>query len=358
VVGSAATGSSGGALALNGLFPIGVFQQPVSNFAGWKARGINTVTVIPADTDLDAWAQAADQAGLYQIRGPRPDTATDLADKWLLALNQTDEPDGINSQVPASQLQKIYTAWKTTMPERSVYINLVGALNQYDISGACADKTYRDSCPSGDSWYAHYVAAADWISGDRYPVNSGEPLAEIGSMVDHLRQLAGDKPTFAFIETGDYDTTDRNPGPTADQLRDEVWSAIIHGVRGIWYFPERVTPTFDYDVTPDPVAAELTRQDALITKLSAVLQTTIDPGGLSAKPPSSLEAGWRSVPGAKYVFVLNQTDRTVDNQFIKLTGVGNATQASVYDENRAVDISRGGITDSFAPYAVHIYQIP
>ena len=36
----------------------------------------------------------------------------------------------------------------------------------------------------------------------------------------------------------------------------------------------------------------------------------------------------------------------------------SAASATVYGENRTVPISGNTITDSFGPYAVHIYRVP
>jgi hypothetical protein len=178
----------------------------------------------------------------------------------------------------------------------------------------------------------------------------------IGQEVTQLRQLAGSRPVFVFIESGAFAAG--NPVITPDQFRGEVWEAIIHGARGIFYFPVQVTPHFKYDVTPPAVAAEMTRQDATITKLAGVLQGTINPRPVSATAPSPLQVAWRSSAGHSYFFVLNLSPTAVSHQTIALSGIGSATSATVYGENRTVPISSNTITDNFGPYAVHIYQVP
>ena len=159
-----------------------------------------------------------------------------------------------------------------------------------------------------------------------------------------------------FIESGAYAAG--NPVITPSQFRGEVWEAIIHGARGIFYFPVRVTPHFSYDVTPPAVAAEMTRQDATITKLASVLQGTINPSSLGASAPAPLQVAWRSSAGHSYFFVLNLSPRAVSHQGIRLRGIGSAASATIYGENRAVPISGSTITDNFGPYAIHIYQVP
>ncbi len=56
--------------------------------------------------------------------------------------------------------------------------------------------------------------------------------------------------------------------------------------------------------------------------------------------------------------VLNLSPPAGSHQTIALSGIGSATSATVYGENRTVPISSNTITDNFGPYAVHIYQVP
>jgi hypothetical protein len=335
--------------SLTSFFPIGVYVQPTSNFALWKSRGINTLVDVPSGNSEPAWDAAAIQDGLYEIRAPASSPASDASDKNLLAWAQPDEPDGIDSQVPYSTIQSTYATWKAIDPSMNVYINFVGDLNQYDLT----------TNESGIAWYQKYAAGADWISADKYPVNEGEGnnIGIIGTTVDTLHEIAGTKPVFAFIESGNYNTTDGYPTITAPQFNGEVWDAIIHGVRGIWYFPEQITPSFAYDVTPAAVATQMTSDDATITALSSVLQGTINPTSIGATVSSPLQVAWRSASGQDYFFVLNVSASTENNQTINLSGIGSATSATVYGENRTVPITNDTITDSFAPYAVHIYEV-
>jgi hypothetical protein len=349
--GSTASGApvlNGGSVALAHLFPIGAYVQATANFELWKSRGINTMVVVPDGNSEKAWNKAAIRDGLYEIRAPASNPAGDVGDKNLLAWALPDEPDDVTSQVPYAKIQRTYRAWKRIDPRVPVYINFNGQFNQHDVK----------TDASGNSWYHQYVKGANWIASDLYPVNNGEgnDLGVIGQEVTQLRQLAGSKPVFVFIESGAFDS--QNPVITPDQFRGEVWEAIIHGARGIFYFPVQVTPNFKYDVTPPAVAAQMTRQDATITKLAGVLQGTINPPSLGATAPSPLQVGWRSSAGHSYFFVLNLSHTALDHQTIALSGTGPAASATVYGENRTVPISNNTITDNFGPYAIHIYQVP
>jgi len=132
----------------------------------------------------------------------------------------------------------------------------------------------------------------------------------------------------------------------------------VHGARGLWFFPEQISPTFVFDATPANVAAEMTTQNATITALASVLQGVLNPPGLSASVAAPLDAGWRSASSGSYFIVVNLSGNTHNASSIALTGIGAAVSATVYGEARSVPISGNAISDDFAPYAVHIYVLP
>jgi len=333
---------------LRDFFPIGVWVPPPYAYATWQARGANTMVGI--GFDLEGSIAQANTLGLHMIREPRANPADDANEPLLLGWAQPDEPDGIYSQIPYAQIQSTYAGWKSIAPNRPVFINFVGDLNQYDLV----------TSESGNTWYMKYVQGADWICADKYPVNQGiTNFAVMGQTMDHLQTLAGTKPIFAFIESSDFDTTDAFPGPSPAQLRAEMWEVIVHGARGIWFFPERITPTFLFDATPANVVTEMTQQNATITALATVLQGDMNPAPVSAHVVAPLDAGWRVAAASGYHFiVVNLSGSTLNAQTITLTGIGNAASAGVYGEARSVPITGGAIHDDFAPYAVHIYTLP
>ena len=330
---------------LQNFFPIGVWVPPDYSYASWQQRGANTMVGI--GFDLAGSIATADSLGLHMIREPQPNPADDADETLLLAWAQPDEPDGIYSQVPYTTIQATYASWKGVAPNRPVFINFVGDLNQYDLV----------TSESGDAWYEKYVAGADWICADKYPVNEGiTDLGVMGATMDHLQALAGNKPIFAFIESSDIDTTDGNPGPSAGQLRAEMWEVIIHGARGIWFFPEQIAPSFLFDTTPDSVVTEMTAQNATITALASVLQGALDPPELHAAVATPLDVGWRDTPAAGYFIAINLSGATHNSASVAISGVDGAT-AVVYGESRSLAVGGGTITDDFAPYARHIYRV-
>ena len=333
---------------LKDFFPIGVDFQHPRDFERWRRRGVNSLVRNPFAVDVNTWADAADAAGFMQIRPPRVPASADVGNPWLLAWMYRDEPDLVAHQIPTSELDNQYDEWKAIDPHRNVLVNVTGSMNQHDV----------DTGEGGDEWYATYFATADWVSGDIYPVNRGRPLTIVGDMVDRMQSIVDyQKPVFAVIEASDYDTTNEGGAPNADQFRAEVWHAIIHGVRGIWYLAVQVEPNFVYDAVPEEVATAMPELHRRITGLQEVLQGPIDPPELDAHVDGPLEVAWRLDESSAYFIVLNLSDEARADEVIELDGIGTATRATVYEERRTIAITDGAITDDFGPYEAHVYHV-
>ncbi len=137
-----------------------------------------------------------------------------------------------------------------------------------------------------------------------------------------------------------------------------MWDAIIHGAKGVIYFPQRVGATvFMNDNTPANVVAEMTKQDALIASLGAVINTGNDATDnrvtISGSP--DLEGTWRTLNGKQYLFVLNMSSQTLTNLSFSTTGLDKLQELAVYNELRTENVAGGNITDTFTPYQLHVY---
>ena len=98
----------------------------------------------------------------------------------------------------------------------------------------------------GDS--REYPKGCDIASFDIYPA-SHEKKEIAGNLwyvpqgVDRLRSWTdGRKGVCCCIETTRISNPDRKPTP--EQVRSEVWMALIHGARGIIYFAHQFKPKF------------------------------------------------------------------------------------------------------------------
>ncbi|MGD0310823.1 MAG: RICIN domain-containing protein [Acidimicrobiales bacterium] len=326
---------------LSTFFPIGVETQTnddsvtTCDFECWKNRGINTLVNVPVGADEADWDFSARLDGLKEIRPPSSNIIADASDPALIGWAQPDEPDV--EKIPHAAIQSNFDWWKTVDPTLPVFENFYGGFN---------DLTRSE--------YRSQASDADWISADDYPFNTGNKIPVLTYEVAAEQQYAGTRPVFAFIETGPIFSGNDYPRP--DQLREEIWTAIIQGARGIWYFPCQVFPHFIYDVTPPANVAEITSDDSLITELTNVLQSPINPQGVNATG-SNLAVSTRTFGGSNYYIVLNTTDRQQNNVVISLKGTGSASEAAVYNESRSLPVVGGTVTDNFGPYALHIYEV-
>ena len=371
--------TTGAGLFLNGYFPIGVWTQPLSLFDTWKARGVNTMVSDSPPETIANWDQAVKNEGFMTIRPPAENPSDDVGNTVLLAWAQKDEPDMCGEgYVNYPTYLANYQAWKKADPTRPIYLNFSGG----DVLGAGPDPdpsdyaANPDCSPNGTPWpfncsltsnHLNYINnALDWVSNDIYPVSGNLPdnlarydLTGLGAPIARLQSWTT-KPEFSYIETAPI----YNRGVTPDELRAEVWLAIVYGVRGFVYFPDKFDSSgnwVDWDGTPDDVAKEITKQDAVINSLAPVLQGDINPADLGISVPSPLLACWRKAPSGKYFIVVNPVATVKSNVTLTLTGTAGGTTATVFNETPTRTITLGGggttITDSFTAFAVHVYVV-
>jgi hypothetical protein len=345
------SGSSGLPANLQNFFPVGPFDQPNTTMANWASRKSNTVNGFDDSSEtLSQWDSAAVAAGLKYIRSPDSPASNDIGNTNLLAWDQTDEPEA--NGVTAATIVAQYNTWKGVDPNRLVFLNFSGGY-MLGLQGSC-----NASC------YSAYLPGGDWLASDVYPVAGWDSPANIvapnnwvGKSVATLRNWAPSKPVFQFVEVAEQNLSwcPQCPAPTPAQFHAEFWDAIVNGARGIFVFPLAISP-FVWDNTTAAMDKQITTDFTTATALASVLQTTINPSGMSATVTAPLEAGWRDEVH-QYFFVVNTDSNAHNSQNITLTGTGSATQAVVYGESRNVNIVSGKITDNFAAYSSHIYQV-
>jgi hypothetical protein len=337
-------------------FVVGVFQQPTSLFDTWRLRGINTLVGYEGESGSRRisnhdWTEAAAAKGFYYFKQPSDDLAADARDPNLLAWMHADEPDVKKPPTDPKVLGEAYAEWKKAGPNVAVYVNFSGG----NVLGG---KVSRET-------YVEYMKAADWVGNDFYPMtgyNRPDWLWKVGAAVDQLRAWSGDKPQFAFIETSSQrlSWTPRNTrGVTPAELRAEVWHAVIHGVKGVVYFPQQIGEGFRYDATPTNVSLEMSQQNRRLNEMGAMLASEMNPRAFSVKCAKPLEVGWRAAAdGQLVVIVLNFSDAPVAGARVEVGGVdGGAIRARVTWESREIPLSGRVLTDGFEPYGVKAYEI-
>ena len=405
-------GGSGSNLALGGFFPIAAYGENPRFFQAWKDIGVNTVQGVPS-LDVAGWASSARSLGLKQIRQPigsvgaspptagnyssmrsDPDYGTGNVIAWEGVMPNSTGWDEIEWSIGASANTMNYSintgdALHALDPSTPTFLNTginglgptysywpyTGGTYNYQglfqsIDWVCNDlypyggSSYNDEAIRGSQGGDHVVTAADVTRWPELaPMLGKGAITSIGQVTEKLRAVLPNKTFFSFIEIACV--TSNSPTVPPGGVRAEMWNAIIHGARGIFVFTyagQIASSTGDGGgcaAMPAANGAELKAQSATITSLSSVLQDAINPSTLAVTMSSrALEAGWRDTPSGKYFFVLNTTNAALPAPAtITLTGIGGATTATVYGESRSVSLSGGSFTDTFGPYALHIYVV-
>ncbi len=356
-------------------FPIMQWLQTTGNIEKNKNLGINTFTGV--------WDQTTEKALEYLEAYNKHDvwgivhfdsSDTVINHPALLGWIFGDEPD----------LQSNATLPDTILSEYNHIKNLdTNHLTFLTVTGSFYDNL-PDWMNGDDSYYYGYAAATDVIGFDKYPIYGWcrkDWLYWVGDAQDtlHLKYAKGEHPTYQWIECikccskwCDYPERD-NLGPFPNEIRCEVWYAIIHGAKAIGYFTHTWRPDDcqdkgtqyykNYQVTPGQ-EAELIRTNGQITALTPVLSrpnlTNVTP--MITSGAGRIDVMTKGYNNTLYIFAVNVLHVTDSNtQLVSCTvpGLGSTGQnVKVYDESRTLTPVGDTFVDTFTEEEpVHIYTV-
>jgi hypothetical protein len=347
-------------------FPIAVWLQSPSNATAYAEIGVNLFVGLwegPTDEQL----AALDAAGMQVMCDQNEIGLASLADTTITGWTQQDEPDNAQADgsggwgpcVPTADVQELGRQMREADPSRPVYLNLGQAVANEAWVG-------RGVCSGQDDDYPEYIEGADIVSFDIYPVTSDQEgvtgnLWYVARGVERLRGFANDeKPVWTWIETAHVGNPDVRPTP--EQIRTEVWMALVHGAAGIGYFCHEFEPEFieagllHYDDVREGVAA----LNAQILELAPVLNTQSVANGVVVESSSAeveVATMVKRHGGSTYLFAVSMRDAPTTATF-SLTCVAAGAAIEVMGEDRTLELSaERSFSDDFAGYAVHLYRI-
>lgn len=334
---------AGRAVVVDGrsIFPVMAWAPCAGDVEELLAMGVN-VLMGDACGDPAALARAASGRAWLVLDYER-DAGSTLP--GVIGYHQPDEPDA-NGRPP----QTLPGRQRAVAEKRLVFLTLTAhfAAEQDPLSPSL-----------GKDAYADYVARADVVGFDLYPLAHycGHPKIGLASVYDEQRdlvRLADGKPTFQWIETNDLEHW-CGPAPVGPaELQAEAWLAVAGGAVGIGWFthgwPDGLWRRVH--VAPD-VAVAAARVSADLQRLSPVLLADEVEARMAAGSP--VRAGARRFRGRVWIVAVNSSRETV-RAAVGAAGV-RPGRARVWRERRTVAVRRGGLVDTFAPLAVHVYEL-
>ncbi len=352
-------------------FPIAVWLQPAGAAEGFKEMGVN-VFVGGMDSYPNpqgrAFLDAIAAHGMFAIAPFKSEYVEQNLHQHpaFLGWMHGDEPDNVNPQTGAVQhtpeeLLANLARIRAADPHHRVYLNLGCGVAEERFIGRGATLAQ----------YQKYPAACDILSFDVYPCNSVEPdgpdrLHLVAKGVKRLRQWGGaERPVWLWIEANQFGKNDEGRCPTPEEVKTQIWMALVHGARGYGFFCHSWskqwlkdnlgnTRGFSPTAIAKPMREALKAINAEVKELAAVLNSPTVEDGAKVEAGSRVDCLVKKHAG-NYVFCVNMK-RQPAKASIHIPGAGDGVVEVLY-ENRTLPLKGGVFSDEFAPYAVHRYKL-
>jgi hypothetical protein len=347
-----------------GYFPIAVWLQDARNAPRYKDMGVN-LYIGQWEGPTEKQLAELDKAGMQLICDQNAVALKHLDSKTIVGWMHGDEPDnaqekpkgqkGYDPPITPAKIVEGYEKMHKADPTRPVLLNLGQGVAWEGWHGRGVRSGHLED-------YPEYVKGCDIVSFDIYPVTHDKK--EIAGKLEYVPKgvqrliewTKNEKPVWTCIEC----THIGNPAvkPTPQQVRSEVWMAIIHGSRGIVYFAHEFKPKFvEAGLLADSeMAAGVKAINAQITELAPMINSPAlkDEAKVDA---DSIALMTRKYKGDTYVFAVAMTDKPTHAQFALKGAGGGPKSVEVIDEKRTIPLKAGEWSDEFKGYEVHLYRV-
>jgi hypothetical protein len=237
-----------------------------------------------------------------------------------------------------------------------------GAFNQYTRLRRLDPDSITFSANFGNPDLHLWRDAADIISTDPYPLYAAEPAGGYNhrtvadwtvmarDTVKNARPIMTVLQFFKFTSLGRW--------PTLAEMRNHAYMAIVEGARGLWWWSlgdnalKAVCSGWCAEKT-----AHMTKLKTLVNEIAAlepVLLADDAPGALRGNSNTNVKTRVKVVDGRGYVFAYNATNSSQSATFTWNSAPGTVT---VNAENRTLGASSNSFTDTFGPFAAHVYVL-
>ena len=205
-----------------------------------------------------------------------------------------------------------------------------------------------------------YFEAFDVAMYDKYPVLYDEPEFAgfhddtFKKLVDTAVSLTQDGKDFWYIVQGYGEDSNGKPKynkrlPTMAEERYMVYCTILAKVDGLFFWAHYLSQQQWMDSVLTPILKELQNYLPAITNKALDKKLAIDNSAIQAKI-------YQDPDTQKLLLIaINHSDRKLTTA-IALEDI-EAKSAQFVAEDRSIDLSQKTLSDTFEPYAVHIYQL-
>jgi hypothetical protein len=359
-------------------FPLAVWLQAPRNAGRYQALGINLYVGLWRGPTEEQVAELK-RHGMPVICALNDYARAHLDEPTFVGWMHGDEPDnarplgrgrGYGPPVPPAEVEADYARIQAADPTRPVLLNLGQGVAWDGWRG----RGVRAHHPED---YPQYVRGCDIASFDIYPAVHAAPevagrLWYVARGVDRFRRWAGGrKVVWNCIECTRIGNPDVKPTP--EQVKAEVWMAIVHGSRGDrLLLPPVPAPVgrgrgLLADEAMARAVAGINRQVRELTP--AILSPAVDgavevetaPADVSPELGRSLRTGPVAVAvrrhgGATYVFAVRLESSPVQATF-RARGQPDMARVEILGEGRTLPSRGGAFRDGFAAHAAHLYRI-
>jgi hypothetical protein len=347
-------------------FPIAVWLQDPKNAARYKAAGINLYVGLWRGPTTNQLAQLQ-QSGIQVICAQNRLGLEQKNNPTIIGWMHGDEPDnaqslaqgkGYGPPILPEKIVRDYEVLRANDSTRPILLNLGQGVAWDNYIGRGVRRRHPED-------YPQYAKGSDIVSFDIYPAVHDNPevsgkLEFVPRGVERLVQWThGDKTIWNCIEC----THIGNPNikATPHQVRAEVWMSLIHGSRGLIYFVHQFKPTFkEAALLDDPeMLAAITKINRQIADLAPVLNSPTLADAASVKssvPEAPIALLVKRHANATYLFAVNMRGQPTTGSF-SVRKAPQLAEVFALGESRTLTAKNGNITDAFAAYEVHLYEL-
>ncbi|MFW6145988.1 MAG: hypothetical protein ACOC7R_01490 [Planctomycetota bacterium] len=375
-------------------FPLAVWAQDPANAQRYKDAGVNVYVSLhrgPTEEQVsqlkqagmkvichfNEYAEANIDAPVFigWMHGDEPDNANRTESFWNNDPQKIREhwPEYTMAEArklaeqtwgPGNGPRPIYESYRELTqadPTRPVLLNLGQSVAYTDWVGRGPRSGHTED-------YPRYVRACDIVSFDIYPANHSNDqyrgeLWYVPFGVTRLNTWAeGGKIAWNCVEVSPIKLNDqRSHIPTGREVRNEVWSAIIHGSRGIIYFCHQFEPKFNdhFVLTHDELREPFTELNHQIQSLAEVINAPVIENLATvyyANRRVPVKATFRSHDGYVYIFAAAMRHGRSVARFT-VYGIDEGAEVEVIGEDRTLRCDGRAFQDTFANWDVHLYKI-